>query len=189
MFRQQLKERRRLHCRIKLLVRSHDVRSHDQESEVVRTIQIAGITSALFAAVITSAAMAESVYRGLDEEGQVVYSDRPLAGYEEVFELDVMHSSADAIRQRRDNEERLAKAAGIRKAHEAEEAAEAANTQASREQARAKNCAAAKARSEKYNTHRRLYKENADGEREYLSGEELDAARAEAARTADEWCS
>lgn len=155
----------------------------------MKILVIAGIGSALFASLASTAAMADSVYRGLDDEGHVVYSDRPLAGYEEVFELDVIHSSAEAIRQQRDAEQRLAKAAGIREAQEAEEASAAADAQASRAELRAKNCAAARARSEKYNTHRRLYKEGADGEREYLSDEELDAARAEAARTADEWCS
>jgi hypothetical protein len=155
----------------------------------VKTFYFAGFTSVLFAVLASPAAIADSVYRGFDESGHVVYSDRPLAGYEEVFELDVVHSSAEAIRQQRSAEDRLAKAASIREGHEAEEAAEAANKQASSDQLRAKNCAAARARSEKYNTHRRLYKENADGEREYLSGEELDAARAEAAQTADEWCS
>ncbi len=155
----------------------------------MKILVLAGFSSALLASLASPVAMAESVYRGFDEEGHVVYSDRPLPGYEEVFELDVVHSSSEAIRQQREAEQRLAKAASIREAHEAEEAAEAANTQAGRDDLRAKNCAAARARSEKYNTHRRLYREGANGEREYLSDDELDAARAEAARTAEEWCS
>jgi hypothetical protein len=159
-----------------------------QEPEEVRIMHIASVTGTLLAGLVLSTAMADTVYRSVDDAGQVVYSDRPLDGYEP-FELDVLHSSAEGIRQQRMADERLKKAAGIRESQEAEEAAAAANAQASIAEQRASNCEAAKQRSRKYNTNRKLYRPLPNGEREYLSDDELDAARAEAASTVDEWCS
>jgi hypothetical protein len=37
-------------------------------------------------------------------------------------------------------------------------------------------------------TSRRLYREGEDGERDYLSDDELDNARAEAEKSVNEWC-
>ena len=41
---------------------------------------------------------------------------------------------------------------------------------------------------ESYNNSRRLYREQPDGSRRYLSDEELDKARADAGNAVDEWC-
>jgi hypothetical protein len=42
---------------------------------------------------------------------------------------------------------------------------------------------------EKYDTAHKLYKPLPNGERQYLTDQEMDAARAEARKTVDEWCS
>jgi len=138
---------------------------------------------------ITSLGMADTVYRGVDSDGQPIYADRPLAGYQETFELDILHSSSEAIRQRQAANAEASKIAGIRESQDEQISKEAAATDAAIAAQNAANCAAAKERAEKYNSHRKLYKPLPNGEREYLSDEELDAARAEAASTVAEWCS
>jgi hypothetical protein len=137
-----------------------------------------------------TAVLADTVYRSVDEDGTPIYSDRPsIDGYEDTVELSMRATDYNAIEQQKKAAAELANAAKVREGYEAEDAANAEQIQATVAEQRAANCAAAQQRAEKYNTNRKLYKPLPDGGREYLSADELDAARAEAARTADEWCS
>jgi hypothetical protein len=153
----------------------------------MKIIQIVVIASMTLTA---TAVVADTVYRSVDDNGTPIYSDRPSAdGYEDTVELNITETDYSAVEQQKQSAAELAKAAKVREGYEAEDAAAAAQTQATVTEQRASNCAAAQKRAEKYNTNRKLYKPLPDGGREYLSADELDAARAEAARTADEWCS
>ena len=143
----------------------------------------------LVLAAVTSLGLADKVYRGVGSDGQPIYADRPLAGYQETFELDVLHSSSEAIRQRQAANAEARKIAATRESQDEKIQKEAAAADAEVAAQNAANCATAKERAEKYNSHGRLYKPLPNGEREYLSDEELDAARAEAASAVAEWCS
>ncbi len=145
--------------------------------------------SLLTLTAVTSLATADSVYRAVDSDGQPIYSDRPLEGYQETFELDIRHSSGEAIKQQQAANAEAQKIAGIRESQDEQLATEAAASDAAIAAQNAANCTTAKARAEKYNSNRKLYKPLPNGEREYLSDAELDAARAEAANTVAEWCS
>jgi hypothetical protein len=152
----------------------------------MKAIQIAGLITTL---VVSGLATADNVYKSVDEDGNVAFSDRPDADWEETVELSISHTNPDQIKQENKADAEMATAIGIRVAGEAEGAAEQANRQAKLAQQRATQCEAAQKRSEKYNTHRRLYKELPNGEREYLNDDELDTARVDAARSVDELCS
>lgn len=152
----------------------------------MKAIQVAGLITTL---VVSGAAMADNVYKSVDEDGIVAFSDRPDAAWEETVELAISHTDSDQIKQENKADAEMATAVGIREAGEAEGAVEQANRQAKLAQQRATQCEAAQKRSEKYNTHRRLYKALPNGEREYLSDDELDTARVDAARSVDELCS
>lgn len=137
---------------------------------------------------VTSLALADTVYRAIDSDGRPIYSDRPLEGYHEAFELDIRHSSSDAIQQQLAANAELQKAAAIRESQDEQLANEEAEAEAATAAENAANCVAAKARAEKYNSNRKLYKPLPNGEREYLTDAEIDAVRAEAANTVAEWC-
>jgi len=154
----------------------------------VRTTAIHCSVGLLLTAV-TTLALADTVYRAVGDDGQPIYSDRPLEGYQEAFELDILHSSSEAIRQQQAANAETRKIAGIRESQDEQIAKEASETDAAIAAQNAANCAAAKERAEKYNNNRKLYKPLPNGEREYLSDDELDAVRAEAADTVAEWCS
>ena len=140
--------------------------------------------------MLATATVADTVYRSVDKDGTPIYSDRPsVDGYEDTVELDIRETDYSAVEQQKQAAAELANAARVREGYEAEDAANAAQIQATVAEQRAANCTAAKQRVEKYNTNRKIYKPLPDGGREYLSADELDAARAEAARTAEEWCS
>jgi hypothetical protein len=56
------------------------------------------------------------------------------------------------------------------------------------EASRSKQCSEARDRYQKYITSRRLYKEGKNGEREYLTAQEIDAERLNAKRDVDSVC-
>lgn len=156
-------------------------------NKVIRAIQIASMFIILG---VANAALADTVFRSVDDNGQVVYSDRPAgSGSQEAIELAIQRSNTSEPETKKTPDEYIAEAASLRESQTAGRAAEeqAINEQVA--QQRATNCTAAKNRQQKYTTTHRLYKPKENGEREYLSSDELDAARAEAARTVDEWCS
>jgi len=127
---------------------------------------------------------AADVYRQVNPDGTVTYSDRPESENAETI----------TINTRRPTPSRAPTAAGEPEANAGAPAAEPAPpsepqpTPAEIAAQRAANCAAARERNDRYQMSRRLYRSLPDGEREYLSDEELDAARAGAAADVQQWC-
>ena len=68
---------------------------------------------------------------------------------------------------------------------QAERLAQGAERQAQR---RAENCEIARDRAQRFAVSHRIYRTLPDGEREYLSSEEIDEARARADADVQEWC-
>lgn len=120
-------------------------------------------------AVMTGATVsAAEIYKYVDEEGNVLYVDRP-TGESGGERLDVIYSRTDnaavnsQVRQRQEytaaREEARTETANRREA----------DKQARAEvEARAAKCQQHRARLESYLQSRRLYRENETGEREYL---------------------
>ncbi len=137
---------------------------------------------------------AQTVYKSVDDEGHVAFTDRPplqQADGEQpldVLELRIRLTDPALIAANRESAQADARANGvaedIRAKHDSEDAAELA----AKEKQRAENCDFAKARLTKYSQVRRLYREGSNGEREYLSDDEIDTERANAARAIDKWC-
>lgn len=147
-----------------------------QEANAVRAIGIA--TLAFLAASMLHAA---EVFRYVDENGNVAYSDRPVGENPESI---VITTTAPVVPP---------SAAPAQQAEAAtpEETVERLRrdpTPEERAEDRAANCTIARQRVETYSISRRLFRELPDGEREYLSDAEIDAARAGAAADVEEWC-
>ena len=154
--------------------------------------QIAGkgvIWSALLLAGAT--VHAQTVYKSVDDEGTVTFTDRPVEGQsqEAVSDLDIVATDFEQVDENKAAAQEQAKydqaADDIRDTQSQEDK----ELQAALNDQRAAACRAANARLEKYSNARRLYRELPDGEREYLDDAELDAERADAARAVDELCS
>ncbi len=132
-------------------------------------------------------AVAADIYRSVDENGRIVYSDRP--GESEAAErIEVATSAGRAAPGSASagaEEEESGEAAGEpplgaeipREATPEEIAAD-----------RARNCEYAQQMHETYSTAHRLYRTGPDGERQYLSDAEIDEARAKAQSNVAEWC-
>lgn len=146
------------------------------------------ITVTAIAMLAAATLQAADVYRSVDENGNVSYSDRPFGQNAEVVFIATRTPGAPPA----------ARNPAPQSANQAGNAADAEETTVQRERReptpeeraadRAANCVIARERLERYTTSRRLYRELPDGEREYLSDAQIDEARARAAADVDEWC-
>ena len=139
------------------------------------------------ALLLAGSAVAGEIYKWVDADGNVHYEDRPLG--EDVERVDILSRSTDnsqvqaAIQARRDRETARLEA----RAQRDEEAKAALEAQQESEQ-RAAKCQENRARMEAYLASRRLYKENENGEREYLDEEQTMAAREKVQEQIQEYC-
>jgi hypothetical protein len=143
----------------------------------------------LFAALIVWSGMASAiVYKWVDAQGKLQYGDRPPDGvHAEVVEMIGSHAARPA-------------AAPTAATATAPQLTSAAHDQTSQDdqtkktvdedvaQARDKQCADAQDRYKKLIEGRKLYKTGADGERQYLTSEEIDSERVNAKRDIDAVC-
>lgn len=126
---------------------------------------------------------AADIYRSIDENGNVVYRDRPEG---ELITIDVQRPATQPARPTGQAQP----AAGAVPSREitTETAPERRRVEPTAAE-RAEKCSQARERAERYNVSHRLYRTGADGEREYLSDAEIDEARARAAADVDNSCS
>jgi Domain of unknown function (DUF4124) len=143
----------------------------------------------LFAALIAWSSMASAiVYKWVDAQGKLQYGDRPPDGvHAEVVEMLGTHSSANATHT----------PAPAPRAADTAQAPKSAGTPNKDDkqavdqdvaQVREKQCADAQDRYKRLIEGRKLYKTGADGERQYMSSEEIDTERLNAKRDIDTIC-
>ena len=141
---------------------------------------------------------AQTVYRAVDELGNPAFTDRA-EEYENAEEISITVAAARERRLARErslqtrsaetanddsDDKYMTFAKGVRESQDAEDMA----AEAEQQDVKQANCDKATKRLEKYKSARRLFRENDSGEREYLSDEQTDTARADAARKVDQWC-
>jgi hypothetical protein len=128
-------------------------------------------------------ALGADVYRSVDENGQVVYSDRPENAAAERLVVNTTTATGPAETSR-------PVSSGNEAAAQAQPAAEIPREATAAEVAadRARNCQIARERAEAYSVSHRLFRAGPDGEREYLSDAELEEARAKAQSDVASWC-
>ena len=143
----------------------------------------------LSAAALTTSAFAGDIYKYVDDEGNVHYVDRPTGeSGEERVAITYTGTSSETVtarvQQRRDYMAALDEARSEAKSQREAEA----QARAEMEQ-RAAKCQEHRARLESYLQSRRLFRENAAGEREYLDEEQTMEARRKVEEAIQEDCS
>jgi Domain of unknown function (DUF4124) len=146
----------------------------------------------LASALVVTPAVAQqaTVYKWTDDQGVTHYSDQPPVDVEsEALPIRYRRTDRAAVQNKIKTEETRQGAEDLREEQEdAEE--ETAATQREKDLAeRAATCKQARERVTNYNQAQKLYKPGPDGDRIYLTDEELDAERADAQRVMEEWCS
>jgi hypothetical protein len=140
----------------------------------------------LCAALIAWSGLASAVvYKWVDAQGKTQYGDRPPDGvHAEVVELLGNHPARAAPARPSAN---TASSTGSKNPAAQDAAAKQAVDQ-DVTQTREKQCAEAQDRYKKLIEGRKLYKTGTDGEREYLSSQEIDSQRLDAKRDLDAIC-
>jgi hypothetical protein len=141
------------------------------------------------AATLATSAFAGEIYKYVDDEGNVHYVDRPTGeSGEERLDITYSGTSSESVNTR--VQKRRDYMAALDEARSETQSRREAEAQARAElEQRATKCQEHRARLESYLQSRRLYRENADGEREYLDEEQTMEARRKVEETIKETCS
>lgn len=147
-----------------------------------------GISAVLMStAIVALAAGASEIYRYTDENGNVHYTDTPMGEPSE--RLDIQSRRTDRAAVEAQLQARLDRKA------KADEAAAAAEADApSREEVladrkeRQEKCATYRERLTRLVQNRRIYREDENGERDYLDEDQMAQVRADAQAKVEEYC-
>jgi hypothetical protein len=154
---------------------------------VVMSVSLAGL------AARAGAAEQGAVYQWVDKDGTPHFQDRPpedVNAAQAAKEMNLRYKMTDseamaaAARKQAD----LTSAADLRKTQQAEDKKADGDDKQQVMGEREKGCQQARDKLQKYETAHRLYRPGADGQREYLTDEEIDAARVDARKAVDQWC-
>ncbi|MGH8176005.1 MAG: DUF4124 domain-containing protein [Steroidobacter sp.] len=141
----------------------------------------------LTALVLTSSAMAD-VYKYKDDHGNVLYTDKPSTLPAERLNVQSQKTDVVAMQARQEAEQkRMQDGATSRDQTAAQRSEQQQATQLSAKD-KTERCVKARERYDTYMNSQKLYEQQADGERRYLSAEELDVARASAKASMDVMC-
>ena len=151
-------------------------------------LRTAFLLTAAAAVLAAGPAAAGDVYKFKDDKGNVLYTDKPSTLPAE--RLNIQSQKTDVVAAQTRAQEELKR---LQDADKAEAAAATQNRekQQSAQQTASSNadaCTKAKQRYESYTSSQRLYEQTADGQRRYLTDQELDAARASAKASMDVMC-
>jgi hypothetical protein len=149
------------------------------------------LTGILLIGLMSLPAMGEDavIYKWVDKDGVTGYGSLPPSETDsEATRVRVQRTDKAALQSKRERQSNLSQAKNVRKQNAAQEANEANQDRKDNAAEQAENCDVARDRVERYNTAYRLFKTDENGERVYLTDEELDATRANAMGEVNKWC-
>jgi Domain of unknown function (DUF4124) len=150
----------------------------------------AAVTGAITLALLCQAAHAGDVYKYTDERGNTLYTDKPMPGAVKVSSGVVRPPEATArsyAAQQTASNQQLA-ASNDRISQSQNDSRIAANVAKDLEATRIERCKKARADYDTSINHRRMYREDKDGTRTYLSDAELGQQRIDAAKAVEAIC-
>lgn len=144
--------------------------------------------AAITIALVTLAPAHADVYKFVDEQGRVQYTDKPQTLPAERLNVKSQKTDTVAVQSRAEEErKRQEEANRARQSGSSQAADQRAATEMSAKD-RAERCTKARERYDSYMNSQRLFESLPNGERRYLSDAELDSARASAKTSMDELC-
>lgn len=133
-------------------------------------------------ALAAGTAAAADVYKYKDEKGNIQYTDKPPSLPAERLNVQSQRTDVVAAQTRQQPEQKPFSPQSRNQPADQREAA------AMNAKDKAERCAKARERYDKYMNSQKLYEQDNNGERRYLTAEELDAARAAAKASMDVMC-
>jgi hypothetical protein len=154
------------------------------EKTMLRTLLSLTMTVVALAALPASA----DVYKYKDDHGNVLYTDKPATLPAERLNVQSQKTDTVAAQARVEADmKRMEEADAARKAGSAQAGDQKGGQQLTAKD-KAERCTKARERYDSYMASQRLYKQDAKGERSYLSDKELAEARATAKSAMDTLC-
>ena len=138
--------------------------------------------------LLAGVASAGDVYVTRDAQGNPVYTDTPQTLPAQRMGIQSSRTDPAEVQARQDEQAKQFAAEDRVRAEAAARSAAAAKAQAASAEDRAQRCAEARARYQAMMQGYRIYEEAPDGERRYLTSEEIDAGRVSAKQVMDEFC-
>ncbi len=138
--------------------------------------------------LLLSAGALAGVYKWVDAQGNVHYSDKPQVQDAEQVEIESRPTDPARVSAQREALQEQAQEHSQQRAEQRQAKKEQEAESADEAEKRAAACTKARERRERYQTAHRLYKPLPDGERQYLTDEEIDKARADADAEVAKWC-
>jgi hypothetical protein len=153
------------------------------EKVMLRTVLVLSAVAAFAAG-----AAAADVYKFKDDHGNVLYTDKPATLPAERLNIQSQKTDTVAVQTRAEEETKRMQSAD--KANQEAAGRNKEQQQAAQQSAteKADQCTTARQRYDTYMKSHRLYEQMPDGQRKYLSDQELTAARASAKATMDVMC-
>lgn len=142
----------------------------------------------LTTATLAAGTAAADVYKYTDEKGNTQYTDKPPQLPAERLNVKSQRTDVVAVQERQQAEQKQATAASQQQQQARAQSADQKEANEFSAKDKAERCAKSRERYDKYMNSQKLYEQGADGERRYLSAEELDAARASAKASMDVLC-
>jgi hypothetical protein len=141
---------------------------------------------AFCAALTLSAVASAAVYKWVDAEGRVHYSDRPPSEDAQIVNIVSRPTNRERVAARASGEQKPRDTAGQDQSKQQKADQAAVNSDVAK--SRAKQCEEAKERYRVAVDSHKLYKQGTNGERQYLNDAELSQARLDARRNLEESC-
>lgn len=138
-------------------------------------------------AIFATASQAGEIYRWTDENGNVNYTDKPMAESSERVNIESRRTDPAAVQaQLQARLDRQARAAD--EAAEADAAEQTRQEKLAERKEREDKCATYRQQLTRLVQNRRIYRQGADGERDYLDEAQMAQARADAQSRVEEYC-
>lgn len=145
-------------------------------------------TAVLLGLMTVSVTVSADVYRWVDSQGRVQYSDRPSAEGAERLAVVSRRSDPAVIAQRNEAAREQYQQSAADSAQRRRDTATAQAVRQDVAKSREEQCKEAKERYRLAVESQKLYRVGKDGERQYLTSAEIDEARMNARRAMDEAC-
>lgn len=145
------------------------------------------LTISLLSGLLAISAVQADVYKYTDEKGNTLYTDKPLSLPAERLNVQSQRTDTVAVAKRVEEENKRLSEQNKTQQSAAGKAADEKKAQELSATDKAERCAKARERFDNYTNSQRLYEE-VNGQRRYLSAEELDAARASAKVSMETLC-
>ncbi len=137
--------------------------------------------------LLAGSACGAEVFRSVDADGNVTYSDRADSQDVETIFINTSTATPSAANEPTADNTPSADDAPAEDG-EADEDAYVEPTDEEIAAQRTENCSISRDRQERYSIAHRIYRETEGGGREYLNTSELDEIRTQATTDVDEWC-